>query len=127
MTAVLEHAADLEKLLVSHGVTVFGYERLDDLAVVRFRFIDRKLRLVVKMPDWNSDEYKLTPTRRGIRSATARQQAYWADVAKTWKAMRNLIAAKLEGIETGITTFEAEFTQFADAEALLSEKAGAST
>lgn len=119
MTATLDHASELEKLLLGHSVTVFGYERLDDLAIVRFKMNDKKLRLVVKMPDWESDEYKLTPSRREIRSVTERRRLYWLDVAKTWKAMKNLIAAKLEGIEAGITTFEVEFSQFADAEALL--------
>lgn len=119
MTATLEHASELEKLLLEHSVTVFGYERRDDYAIVRFQMNDQKLRLVVKMPDWESDEYKLTPSRHEIRSITERRRLYWLDVAKTWKAMKNLIAAKLEGIEVGITTFEAEFGQFADAEALL--------
>lgn len=118
-TATLEHAAELEKLLIEHSVTVFGYERLQDLAVVRFEMNGKKLRLVVKMPDWNDEHYKFTPTRREIRSATARQQLYWADVKKTWTAMKNLIAAKLDGIEVGITTFENEFSQFADAAGLL--------
>lgn len=119
MSAILDHAADLEKLLLAHSVTIFGYERLDDYAVVRFRLNDRKLRLVVKMPDFNADEYRLTPSRGAIRSITQRRNLYWADVAKVWRAMKNLIAAKLEGIEAGITTFEAEFSQFADAEALI--------
>lgn len=119
MSATLDHASELEKLLLEHNVTVFGYERLDDLAVVRFKMNDKKLRLVVRMPDWESATYRLTPTRNQVRSITQRRSLYWADVAKTWKAMKNLIAAKLDGIEVGITTFEAEFSQFADAEALI--------
>lgn len=119
MSAVLDHASDLEKLLLEHDVTVFGYERLDDLAVVRFVLNEKRLRLVVTMPDWNADKYRLTPNRGSIRSITERRRLYWADVAKTWKAMHNLVAAKLDGIEAGITSFDDEFRQFADAEALL--------
>lgn len=125
MSAILDHASELERLLLEHSVTVFGYERLDDLAVVRFRMNDRKLRLVVKMPDFNDDQYRLTPTRHEIRSVTEWRRLYWADVAKTWRAMKNLIAAKIEGVELGITTFDAEFSQFADAEALITAGGGA--
>jgi hypothetical protein len=119
MTAVLDHASELEKLLLAHDVTVFGYERRDDWAIVRFVLNDKKLRIVVKMPDWNSDQYRLTPARHEIRSVSERRRLYWLDVAKTWRAMKNLIGAKLEGIDAEITTFEAEFGQFADAEALI--------
>lgn len=119
MSSVLDHAVELERLLLAHDVTVFGYERAGDLAVVRFVLNERKLRLVVKMPDFNDDAYKLTPTRREIRSIEQRRRLYWADVRKVWQGMRNLIGAKLEGVDLGITTFEAEFEQFADAEGLL--------
>lgn len=119
MSAVLDQAHDLEKLLLEHDVTVFGYERLGDLAVVRFTMNDRKLRLVVTMPDWNDDKYRLTPVQRTERSMTQRRQMYWSDVKQTWGAMTRLISAKLHGIEFGITTFEAEFGQFDDASALL--------
>ena len=119
MTAVLEQAGELERLLLGHDVTVFGYERAGDLAIVRFVLNEHKLRLVVKMPDWNDDTYVYTPSRHEPRSITARRQLYWADVSKTWKAMKNLIAAKLEGVEMGITTFEDEFRQFEDAVALM--------
>jgi hypothetical protein len=114
MTAVLDHAAELEKLLLQHDVTIFGYERMDDLAVVRFVLRDRKLRLVVKMPDWNDEQYTLTPSTRRPRSITGRRQVYWSDVAATWKAMKDLIAAKLNAVEKGITTFDDEFRQFED-------------
>lgn len=114
MTAVLEQASELEKLLLEHNVTVFGYERAGELAVVRFILNEHKLRLVVPMPDWNDEKYTLTPVQKTVRSITSRRQLYWADVSKTWKAMKNLIAAKLEGVEMGITTFEDEFKQFED-------------
>jgi hypothetical protein len=119
MSATLDHASELEKLLLEHNVTVFGYERADGFAIVRFKMNDKKLRLVVVMPDWNDDKYRLTPSRREIRSITQRRSLYWKDVASTWRAMKNLIAAKIEGVEMGITTFEDEFRQFEDAEALI--------
>lgn len=119
MSSVLDHSIELEKLLLNHDIMVFGYERVGDLAVVRFTMNEKKLRLVVAMPDWNSAEFRLTPSTNQIRSAEQRKKLYWAEVSRRWRAMRNLIAAKLEGIEAGITTFEAEFTQFEDAAALL--------
>jgi len=119
MSAVLDQASELEKLLLEHNVTIFGYERRDELAIVRFRMNDTKLRLIVPMPNWDDDVYKLTPSRHEIRSITERRRLYWRDVAAKWRAMKNLIAAKLEGVEAGITTFDAEFSQFQDAEALL--------
>jgi hypothetical protein len=119
MSAVLDQAHELERLLLEHKVTVFGYERVNELAIVRFVMNERKLRLVVPMPDWEDDKYVLTPVNRTVRSITQRRTLYWADVKTTWTAMTKLIGAKLGGIEAGITTFEAEFSQFADAEGLL--------
>lgn len=119
MSAVLDQANELERLLLEHNVTVFGYERINELAVVRFVMNGRKLRLVVPMPDWEDEKYTLTPVNRQARSLTQRRSLYWADVKSTWTAMTKLIGAKLGGIEAGITTFEAEFSQFADAEGLL--------
>lgn len=118
MTAVLDHAADLEKLLLQHDVTVFGYERRDDVAIVRFVMNDQKLRLVVTMPDFSARKYTTTEQGRE-RSVTAHRDLYWKDVRATWSAMKNLIAAKMAAIEMGITSFETEFRQFQDAEALL--------
>lgn len=123
-TAVLDHASQLEKLLLEHDVTVFGYERAGALAVVRFQMNGRKLRLVVGMPT-PSDFATLSNGRE--RSVTARNELYWREVRRRWSAMRALVAAKLDGIDVGITTFEAEFEQFADAEALIPDKAGPST
>lgn len=123
-SAVLDHASQLEKLLLDHDVTIFGYERVGAIAVVRFQMNGRKLRLVVGMP--TPSDYASTGTGK-IRSITARNDLYWKEVRRRWLAMKNLVAAKLEGIETGITTFEAEFEQFADAEALIADKAGPST
>lgn len=121
MTAVLDQAHDLEKLLLEHDVTVFGYERINDLAVVRFILNEKRLRLVVTMPDWNDDHYRLTPNNRQPRAVSARRQLYWSDVSKRWDAMKRLIGAKLAGVEAGITTFDDEFRQFVDAEALLGD------
>lgn len=122
MSAVLDHASELEKLLLEHDVTVFGYERAGDIAIVRFTLNDQKLRLVVGMPDWNDAQYTTTDTGRP-RADSARRQLYWADVKRNWKAMRDLVAAKLAAIEVGITTFENEFQQFEDGVALLGEGA----
>lgn len=124
MTAILDQAIELERLLLSHSVTIFGYERRADLAIVRFVLNERKLRLIVAMPDYGDEKYRLTPSRAQIRSESARQGLYWADVRARWRAMKNLIAAKLDGIEAGITTFEDEFAQFADAEGLLTAGEG---
>lgn len=122
-SAVLDHAAQLEKLLLDHDVTVFGYERVGALAIVRFQMNGRKLRLVVGMP--TPSDYATSDTGK-IRTLTARNELYWREVRRRWTAMRNLIAAKLEGVEHGITTWEAEFEQFADAEALIEANAGPS-
>jgi hypothetical protein len=124
-SATLDQAADLEKLLLAHNVHVFGYERLDHLAIIRFQMNGQKLRLIVAMPDWNDESYDVTPHGRR-RAVTAKRQLYWADVRKKWSAMRNLISAKLDGIEHGITTFETEFRQFEDAEALIGPGNGGS-
>lgn len=123
-TAVLDQAAGLERVLLDHGITIFGYERLNDLAVVRFTMRDQKLRLVVPMPDYADDEFRLTPSRREIRSTAARNELYWTAVRKRWAAMKTLISAKLDAIDAGITTFEAEFSQFADGVAALGTGAG---
>lgn len=76
-------------------------------AIVEFIAHERRIRFVLDLPaDWH--DYVLTPKKVRRTEAGARQ-AMEAEVRRRWRALMLAIKAKLEVVETGISTFEAEF------------------
>jgi hypothetical protein len=61
------------------------------------------------MPDKESDEFKYTPKGRYLRSSENALKAWEQATKQKWRALALGIKAKLEFIESGISTFEQEF------------------
>lgn len=77
------------------------------VAVVMFRAHNRQVRFRLDLPtDWHT--FRLTPTRM-TRSDVAARAALEAEIRRRWRALALAIKAKLECVDTGISTFESEF------------------
>jgi hypothetical protein len=98
--------AEIERTLVRYGASRFGYMWEAGSAVVIFEYRKRTIKFVVPMP--TPAEYELTPSGRQ-RSEQSQQEAYEQAQRQRWRALLLVIKAKLEAVETGITTLEAEF------------------
>lgn len=100
--------AEIEKTLMRYGCSGFMYGWEDTMAVVAFKAHDKMVRFNLPMPDFNSDDFQLTPTGQ-VRSQTSAESAYDQAIRQRWRALSLAIKAKLEAVEVGIVSFEDEF------------------
>ena len=101
--------AEIERTLERYGADQFFYGWQDGAATIGFRMHDRRVQFVLPLPDRNSDEFRLTPAKRYSRSETDQARAYEQAVRQKWRALNLVVKAKLEAVESGITSFEEEF------------------
>ena len=99
--------AEIERTLQRYGADSFMYGWNVDDAVIAFRCNGRHVKFVVKMPD--RDDPKFTMHSRGRRSEDTAMRAWEQATRQRWRALALVIKAKLEAVESGISTFEAEF------------------
>ena len=101
--------AEIETMIHMAGATQFVSGFKDNTAVVGFVLNNRQIRFLLPLPDPNDDEFVYTPARRTKRS---KQQAYevWNQACKSkWRSLYLIIKAKLEAVDSGISTIEREF------------------
>ena len=76
-------------------------------AMVEFMANARRVRFVIDMPT-DPKPYLRTPAGR-TRTGAQAKAALEAEVRRRWRALALVIKAKLEVVQSGITTFESEF------------------
>ncbi|WP_036114555.1 MULTISPECIES: hypothetical protein [Luteibacter] len=101
--------AEIEATLRRYGATSFMYGSAPDRAVIAFEAFDRRVKFELPMPDPKAQEFSRTPGRGDVRSPAAAAKAYEQAVRQKWRALALCVKAKLEAVDAGITTFEAEF------------------
>lgn len=100
--------AEIERTLERYGARQFMYGWDQDRAVVGFVLSDREIRFILPLPDRDSTDFTRTPTGRP-RAATQARAEYEQAVRQRWRSLALVIKAKLEAVESGIVTFDAEF------------------
>jgi hypothetical protein len=100
---------EIERTLVRYGAEQFATGWDGQVASVMFIIHNRRVRFMLPLPDRNAAEFRLTPSTRRPRSTTEAANAYEQAVKQKWRALALVIKAKLEAVESGIVTFEAEF------------------
>lgn len=101
--------AEIEKTLQKYGATGFAYGWQDAYAVIMFRMHDRQIRFLLPLPDRSSKEFLYTPARGRVRSNEEAFAAWEQACRQKWRALALAIKAKLEAVESEITSFEDEF------------------
>lgn len=102
--------AEIERTLSRYGARSFMYGYDSTCAIIVFETDDRRVRFVLPMPDREDKQFKWTshkPPRR--RTVNQQEEAYEQAVRQRWRALNLVIKAKLEAVESGITTFDLEF------------------
>jgi hypothetical protein len=100
--------SEIERSITRYGAHGFMYGWSDLSAVVAFEMENRRIKFSLPLPSRDSKEFTQTETGRTRRQGAidaAREQA----VNQRWRALALVIKAKLEAVETGITTFDEEF------------------
>lgn len=97
---------EIEKTIKRYGASGFSYGWQEDKAVVGFKMKGRLIRFLIVMPGRST--VSKTETGR-TRSSSQIQIELEKATRQCWRALALVIKAKLEAVESGITTFEDEF------------------
>ena len=101
--------AEIEELVQRYGADQFVSGYKSDLAVIGFTMAGRQIRFVLPLPDRKAKEYWYTPGRGQMRTEEAAHAAWEQACRARWRALYLIIKAKLEAVESGISTVEREF------------------
>ena len=101
--------ADIEELIHRAGADQFISGFKDNVAIIGFSLDNRQIRFILNLPDKNDEKFKYTPGKR-IKRTNEQITSVWEQECKSkWRALYLIIKAKLEAIESGISTVEKEF------------------
>ena len=107
--SVAKTKAEIEDIIQKAGVGQFVSGFKEDVAVIGFSLADRQIRFILPLPDKQDRTFWYTPERHTKRTE---QQAYaaWEQACRSkWRSLYLIIKAKLEAVESGISTIEREF------------------
>ena len=107
--SIAKTKADIEELIQKAGASQFVSGNRDNLAVIGFSLSDRQIRFVLPLPEKNSPEFQLTPGRKQKRSEEQAYAAWEQSCRSRWRSLFPVIKAKLEAVDSGISTIEREF------------------
>ena len=104
---------EIETTLRKYGCDSFMFASDRTRAMIGFEADGRRVKFVLPLPDQNDRRFT-HGLRKGAkeeheRSDTQKAAAYEQEIRRRWRALALAIKAKLECVESGITTFEQEF------------------
>jgi hypothetical protein len=104
--------AEIERTLRRYSASSFAYGWERERAAVSFEAQGRRVRFVVPLPDRKDPDivlYRHSSGHMMERSASAQEERWEQACRQRWRALALVIKAKLEAIESGISTFDEEF------------------
>jgi hypothetical protein len=108
VVSVEKSRAEIEKLITRYGATSTAFLNAPGRAVVCFECKGRRIMFELTLPD--RTEKRFIRDGRGYTLPQHKQIERWEQACRTcWRALALVIKAKLEAVESGITTFEKEF------------------
>ncbi len=99
--------AEIERTLSRYGAQEFAYGWGNGQAMVAFKYLNRLIRFILPLP--TEQEVNRTPKGRLRHGARQLLKARDQSTRQRWRALNLGIKAKLEFVESGITSFEQEF------------------
>ncbi len=104
--------AEIEKCLQRYGADKFGYMTEPGKAMITFEIANRRVCISMPVPDLN-DAMFMPKRQRFGKPNTELQRQNWEQACRScWRSLALAIKAKLECVECGISTVEAEFLSF---------------
>ncbi len=100
--------AEIERLISRYGATSFASGFTSTEAIIMFEAHGRRVKFVLPLPaiaDFAKE--KARPWRTRPKEEQLRKHA--AEQRRLWRALALVIKAKLEAVESKVTTFESEF------------------
>ena len=106
--------AEIERTLRRYGASSFAYawdeaedDQAESSAVVYFKYNGKAVRFDLTLPA--VEDFRYTPSRKWEREDDHVQEEWEKGCRQRWRALALVIKAKLEAIDSGITTFDTEF------------------
>lgn len=100
---------EIEQILKRYGADQFAYGWDQRGAMIQFRAHGRQVRFALPLPDRGSREFTHTPVSGQRRTPAQAEKEYEQAIRQAWRALVLLVKAKLEGVASGVVTFEDEF------------------
>jgi hypothetical protein len=98
--------AEIERILARYGASGFMYGWTERGAALGFMLNNRQYKVLLKMPERTEFMKSEKGRRRTPRQA---DQAFDQATRQRWRAMALVIKAKLEAVQSNISTVESEF------------------
>ena len=101
--------SEIEKILTKYGAQGFVYGWQGDQAIIGFQLNAKSLKFILPMPSKSEDQFWKTARQKRKRNPEEAHKAWEQSTRQRWRALSLAIKAKLECVESGITSFEQEF------------------
>lgn len=106
--SVEKSRAEIEKLITRYGATSTAFMTAPGRSVVCFEAGGRRIMFELTLPDIAEKRFQ-RDGRGSLLSQPKRAEKWEQACRQRWRALALVIKAKLEAVESGITTFEDEF------------------
>jgi hypothetical protein len=110
--SVEKSRGEIEKTLSRYGATAFMYGWNEGGAIIQFAAHGRLVKFILRLPDKDADEFRLTPAGRSRRTDADAERAWEQACRQKWRALALVVKAKLEAVDAGIAIFEDEFLAY---------------
>ena len=110
--SVEKSRSEIETTLTRYGANKFAYARDDErgIASIEFEAHDRHVRFILNLPKQTADQFQYTNHSNPKRRNPDAVYKLWEQACRQrWRALLLVVKAKLEAVESDITTFEHEF------------------
>ena len=104
--------AEIERLLSKYGAEQFVSGWDAHSAKIGFRLYERHVRFTLPLPAKDDPRFSKTPSGRKVLRPERAWKAWEQATRQRWRALALVVKAKLEAVESKITTFDDEFMSF---------------
>jgi hypothetical protein len=105
--------AEIERMIIRYGATATAFMNSATQSIVCFEAKGRRIMFKLPLPNRNDRTFthqRVNQHAEGKRRGEdAAMRAWEKGCRQRWRALALVIKAKLEAVESGITTFEDEF------------------
>src|SRR2546423_10071061 len=102
---------ELERFLNKFGARDVVFVEADANAAIQFAMHGQYVQLALPLPDPEHARFTHTPSGRR-RTVAAQERAYEQALREHWRSLVIAMRGKLQSVESGISTFEQEFSRF---------------
>lgn len=109
IVSVEKSKAEIEATVRRYGADGFMTAWEADKATVQFKCKGRHVRFLLTLPNRYEKRFTEFSHRSGLRSLSGSEELWEQACRQKWRALALMVKAKLEGVDSGIATFESEF------------------